>query len=187
MAGQTTLSVSDCPAGTVITLQHAEVLFANGSVRDTSCRGPGRSVRPTLESRSRPLQVLLTPHAADLHVRGLRRWARGLSHAVHLLRVPLHRHHRLPRRARTSQQAHGPLHPLRRPSQYWRVSSSSDLLNGVHHATRYASWSNLMDVPTDCPQRERRGWLGTAQLSFETVLHNVDGARSTPKWIGDLG
>ena len=35
MAGQTTLSVTDCPAGTVITLQHAEVLFANGSVRDT--------------------------------------------------------------------------------------------------------------------------------------------------------
>ena len=31
-------------------------------------------------------------------------------------------------------------------------SSSSDLLNAVHHATRYASWSNLMDVPTDCPQ-----------------------------------
>lgn len=35
MAGQTTLSVTDCPAGTVITLQHAEVLFVNGSVRDT--------------------------------------------------------------------------------------------------------------------------------------------------------
>ena len=35
MAGQTTLSVTDCPAGTVITLQHAEVLFTNGSVRDT--------------------------------------------------------------------------------------------------------------------------------------------------------
>jgi len=32
-----------------------------------------------------------------------------------------------------------------------------------------------MDIPTDCPQRERRGWLGDAQLSFETVIHNIDG------------
>lgn len=34
MAGQTTLSVSGCSAGTVITLQHTEVLYANGSMRN---------------------------------------------------------------------------------------------------------------------------------------------------------
>lgn len=34
MAGQTTLNVSRCPAGTVITLHHSEVLFANGSLRN---------------------------------------------------------------------------------------------------------------------------------------------------------
>ena len=38
--------------------------------------------------------------------------------------------------------------------------SSSPLLNAIQHATRFASWSNLMDIPTDCPQRERFGWLG---------------------------
>jgi alpha-L-rhamnosidase len=37
-------------------------------------------------------------------------------------------------------------------------STSNGLLNTVQHCTRFASLSNLMDVPTDCPQRERRGW-----------------------------
>ena len=35
-------------------------------------------------------------------------------------------------------------------------------------------------------QRERRGWLGDAQLSFETVIHNIDGGAFYTKWIQDL-
>ena len=35
-------------------------------------------------------------------------------------------------------------------------------------------------------QRERRGWLGDAQLSFETVIHNIDGGAFYKKWIQDL-
>jgi hypothetical protein len=34
-------------------------------------------------------------------------------------------------------------------------NSDNDLLNNIQHCTRFASLSNLMDVPTDCPQRER--------------------------------
>jgi hypothetical protein len=36
----------------------------------------------------------------------------------------------------------------------------SDLLNRVQHVTVSAQRSNLMSIPTDCPQRERRGWMG---------------------------
>ena len=43
-----------------------------------------------------------------------------------------------------------------------------------------------MDIPTDCPQRERRGWLGDAQLSFETVIHNIDGGGFYTKWLNDF-
>ena len=31
-----------------------------------------------------------------------------------------------------------------------------DVLNGIHHLVRYSQMSNLMSVPTDCQQRERR-------------------------------
>ena len=41
-------------------------------------------------------------------------------------------------------------------------------------------------MPTDCPQRERFGWLGDAQLSFETVIHNIDGGGFYTKWLNDF-
>lgn len=43
-----------------------------------------------------------------------------------------------------------------------------------------------MDVPTDCPQRERQGWLGDAQLAFDTIAHNFDGGAFYTKWMRDL-
>ena len=39
-----------------------------------------------------------------------------------------------------------------------------DVLNGIHRLTRYSQLGNLWSVPTDCPQRERRGWMGDAQV-----------------------
>ena len=36
--------------------------------------------------------------------------------------------------------------------QSGEFSASSELLNAIQHATRYASWSNLMDIPSDCPR-----------------------------------
>jgi alpha-L-rhamnosidase len=54
------------------------------------------------------------------------------------------------------------------------VAFSDPNLNGVQHITRMASLSNFQSIPTDCPQRERFGWLGDAQLSCETTMHNFD-------------
>ena len=65
-------------------------------------------------------------------------------------------------------------------------NSDNDQLNNIQHLTRFASLSNLMDVPTDCPQRERRGWLGDAQLSAETTISNFDMSGFYTKWMRDL-
>ena len=54
------------------------------------------------------------------------------------------------------------------------VGFSDPDLNQVQHITRAASMSNFMSIQTDCPQRERFGWLGDAQLSAETTIHNFD-------------
>ena len=43
--------------------------------------------------------------------------------------------------------------------------------------------SNFQSIPTDCPQRERRGWLGDAQLSAETNFHNFDMSASYTSFI----
>jgi hypothetical protein len=51
-----------------------------------------------------------------------------------------------------------------------RVVTSSPLLNKVIKAAEYSQLANWMSLPTDCTQRERRGWLGDAQLSAEGVV-----------------
>lgn len=66
------------------------------------------------------------------------------------------------------------------------IVTSNALINRIQLATRAASISNLNDVPTDCPQRERRGWLGDGQLTFETVIHNFDAAAYYTKWLRDI-
>ena len=60
------------------------------------------------------------------------------------------------------------------------------LLNKIQHMTRYSSLSNFINLPTDCPQRERRGFLGDGQLTALVTIHNFDMAASYTKWIQDI-
>ena len=64
--------------------------------------------------------------------------------------------------------------------------SSSTVVNAIYRATRYSSLSNLADVPTDCPQRERRGWLGDLQLAHLGRVYMHDMAAMTGKALGDI-
>lgn len=54
------------------------------------------------------------------------------------------------------------------------TSGTPDVLNGIHRLTRYAQLSNLWSIPTDCPQRERRGWMGDAQVSSDGAMRAFD-------------
>lgn len=67
------------------------------------------------------------------------------------------------------------------------ISFSDPLLTSVQHITRAAAMSNFQSIPTDCPQRERRGWLGDAQLSCETNMHNFDMGAPYTSFIQQIG
>lgn len=54
------------------------------------------------------------------------------------------------------------------------TDGTPDILNKIHRATRYSALANLMSVPTDCPQRERRGWMGDAWLSSDQDSRQFD-------------
>ncbi len=49
--------------------------------------------------------------------------------------------------------------------------SSNDLLNRFVDATRWSAKNNSADLPTDCPTRERHGWLGDAQIFVKTASY----------------
>ena len=65
-------------------------------------------------------------------------------------------------------------------------SCSNELLDKIWAATRQAYLSNLMSIPTDCPQREKNGWTADAHLSVDLGLLNYDGLLFYEKWLDDL-
>lgn len=64
---------------------------------------------------------------------------------------------------------------------------SNPLLNQIHTNVVWSQLSNLMSIPTDCPQRdERHGWLGDAHLSAEEAILNFDMAAFFTKYLEDI-
>lgn len=61
---------------------------------------------------------------------------------------------------------------------------------GVNRLWENALWSqrdNFLSVPTDCPQRdERLGWTGDAQVFLRTATYNMDVAAFFTKWMIDV-
>lgn len=64
--------------------------------------------------------------------------------------------------------------------------SSNELLNRFVEATLWSTKGNSLDVPTDCPTRERHGWTGDAQIFFETAGYLMDYAPFARKYVQDL-
>jgi len=57
-------------------------------------------------------------------------------------------------------------------------------LNKIQHGVVWGQKSNLMSLPTDCPQRdERRGWMGDAALTSEEALLNFEMSALYTHWL----
>jgi len=65
------------------------------------------------------------------------------------------------------------------------IHASNEIINKISRATCNAYLSNLFGYPTDCPQREKNGWTGDAQIAIETGLYNFDGITVYEKWLAD--
>jgi len=65
-------------------------------------------------------------------------------------------------------------------------TSSHPLLNQFVDATIWSAKGNHLDIPTDCPTRERHGWTGDAQIFFETASILFDFAAFSRKYLQDV-
>lgn len=63
---------------------------------------------------------------------------------------------------------------------------SNELVNKLVENTRWSMKSNYLDLPTDCPTRERLGWTGDAQIFFDTGAYLMDTAAFFRKWMQDM-
>ena len=67
-----------------------------------------------------------------------------------------------------------------------RPGSIPSVLNVIHEMTRRSQLSNLWSIPTDCPQRERRGWMGDAQVSCDAAMLSFDMQAFYRKFLRDV-
>lgn len=64
--------------------------------------------------------------------------------------------------------------------------SSSVMLNRLYGAAIQSYRSNFISIPTDCPQREKMGWLADAHIVCDLGLWNFDCYSGYKKFLGDI-
>jgi alpha-L-rhamnosidase len=151
------------PAGTTITLRHAEVLDSAGNFYTDNLRSAKQTVRYT--SKGQAVESY-EPHFTFQGFRyvAVSGWP-GEVKAQDFSGVVVHS----------------------AISRTGTFESSSSLLNRLQHNIIWGQKGNFLDVPTDCPQRdERLGWTGDAQVFARTASFNHDSAGFYAKWLKDL-
>ncbi|WP_295715136.1 family 78 glycoside hydrolase catalytic domain [Mucilaginibacter sp.] len=67
-----------------------------------------------------------------------------------------------------------------------KFASSNKLFNNIYGLVRWAQRSNMMSFMTDCPQREKMGWLEENHLNGPSLRYNFDMAQLFRKTMNDM-
>ncbi|MBR3804829.1 MAG: family 78 glycoside hydrolase catalytic domain [Clostridia bacterium] len=67
------------------------------------------------------------------------------------------------------------------------LTTSDANINRLYLNAKWSQKDNFLDVPTDCPQRdERMGWTGDAQMFCKTACYNMDTYAFYRKYLRDI-
>ncbi len=162
ISGWVRLRVSG-PAGTRLTLRHAERLNPDGTLYTENLR---------------------RAKATDVYVlagRGEEVWEpRFTFHGFQYIEVS-----GLPSVPKAGEITGCVIHSATPPSGTF--DCSHPLVNRLWLNGYWSQKDNFLTVPTDCPQRdERLGWMGDAQVFLRTATYNMDVAAFFTKWMIDV-
>jgi alpha-L-rhamnosidase len=76
------------------------------------------------------------------------------------------------------------VHTLLEPAGSFECSSP--LLNQIHQMCVRTYLNNLHGIPTDCPQREKAGWMLDGYVASTIGLWNFRADTLYPKWVRDM-
>jgi hypothetical protein len=65
-------------------------------------------------------------------------------------------------------------------------TTSNPLFNRIYQLVRWAQRSNMMSLMTDCPHREKLGWLEETHLNGPSLRYNFDMAALLQKSMSDM-
>jgi len=162
MVGVVRLKVS-APAGTQVTLRHAEMLNPDGTLYTKNLRGaPSVDTYICKGTGSEIWQPLFTFH--------------GFRY-VEITGLP----------TRPESDAVTGIVIASDTPQTGEFSCSDPRLNQLQSNIQWGQRGNYVSIPTDCPQRdERLGWMGDAQVFIRTATYNADVAAFYTKWMVDV-
>ena len=162
MVGVVRLKVN-APAGTEITLRHAEMLNPDGTIYTANLRG--------------------APSVDDYVCKG-----NGLE--VWQPRFTFHGFRYVEVTGLTGRPQEGVVTGIVIGSDNPRTGKfacSDPRINQLQSNIQWGQRGNYLSVPTDCPQRdERLGWMGDAEVFIRTATYNADVAAFFSKWLVDV-
>jgi len=165
MVGRIRFTVS-APAGTQITLKHAEILDQEGNIYFGNLRSAKQTVVYTTKGEG------TESYAPRFSFMGFR--------YVKVEGFPCEENG-LPLAAFVGEVIHSDMEPT------GEFECSNELVNQLQSNIKWGQRGNFLDLPTDCPQRdERLGWTGDAQVFIGTALFNYQGGPFFTKWLHDL-
>ena len=63
---------------------------------------------------------------------------------------------------------------------------SNELMNKLYSNVRWSQYSNMISIPTDCPQRERAGWTADIQVFTPTASYSQDMNAFLTRWLESM-
>ncbi|WP_405475900.1 family 78 glycoside hydrolase catalytic domain [Paenarthrobacter ilicis] len=66
------------------------------------------------------------------------------------------------------------------------IHTSDARLNKLHQNAVWSQRGNFLSIPTDCPQRERAGWSGDIQVFAPSATNNAHVAGFLTRWLHNL-
>jgi len=162
MVGVVRLKVS-APAGTQVTLRHAEMLNSNGTLYTQNLRGAPSVDHYTCKGR------------------GVETWQpRFTFHGFRYVEVT-------GLKTRPGDDAVTGVVIASDLTQTGEFSCSDARINQLQSNIQWGQRGNYISVPTDCPQRdERLGWMGDAEVFIRTATYNADVGAFFTKWLDDV-
>jgi len=67
-----------------------------------------------------------------------------------------------------------------------QLKVDSPLIERIWQATLWTQRSNFVGIPTDCPSREQRGWLGDPAIFWDAAAFNMDVAAFTARHMDNV-
>ena len=160
------------PAGTTTRLVHGEWLDASGDLTT-------EHLRPAVPFLPEPLPAGQVDEVISAGVPGEAFEPSRTTHGFQYVRIEGHPDDLTPADV-TGVVVHS---DLRRTGWF---SCSDERLDRLHEAAVWSLRDNVCDIPTDCPHRERAGWVGDWQLYLPTAAFLYDVAGFSTKWLRDV-